>query len=121
MSDTLLPTDQFSRRLRELSDNPGAIRRTSTVQTADFYGNVQTWVIDTFRDGAKEEVLVQRIDSQGGIQLVLPPAVTAVLMRQRESAVGVSRRRAAQTALATKLRRGIDPAAALKRHRKAAK
>lgn len=45
------------------------------------------------------------------------------LARQRDSAIGVRRRIGARKAVATKIVRGEDPAAALKRHRarKAAK
>jgi hypothetical protein len=91
------------------------------VTVADFYGNAETWVIDTFRLDGKEEVLLQRVSSAGGLQLVLPPEVTAAMTRQRERAVHVVRRRAASTGLATKRAAGIDPAAALRKHRKGAR
>ncbi len=121
MSEQTLPTDLFSRRLRELTHNPGAVRATSTIQTADFYGNAETWVVDTFRVDGGEEVLVQRISSAGGLQLVLPPQVTAAINRQRERAVTVNRKRAARSAVATKRAAGIPVgnAEALRRARKA--
>jgi hypothetical protein len=121
MSEQTLPTDHFSRRLRELTHNPGAVRATSTIQTADFYGNAETWVVDTFRVDGGEEVLVQRISSAGGLQLVLPPAVTAAMSRQRDRAVKSIRRTAARSAVATKRAAGIPigNADALRKARKA--
>lgn len=118
MSEQTLPVDTFSRRLRELTDNPGASRATSTVQRADFYGNSETWVIDTFRVDGQEEIFLQRISSDGSVRLVLPPEVTTAMVRQRDRAVHVTRKRAARTGLATKLAKGIDPAAALRRRKR---
>lgn len=119
MSEQTLPTDHFSRRLRELTSNPGAIRSTSTVQTADFYGNAETWVVDTFRLDGREEVLLQRVHAGGGDRLVLPPEVTAAMSRQRDRGVLASRKRAGRQAIATRIARGDNPAASLQRARKA--
>lgn len=118
-----LPSDQFSRRLRELTDNPGAVRSSSTVRTIDFYGKTESWILDTFRVDGREEIFLERINSTGAIRLVLPPEVTSTINRQRDRAVTVSRKRAARQGLATKRARGIDPAAAIRGrgNRKAAK
>lgn len=106
MSDKLIPTDFFSRRRRELIDNPGAIRSTSTVETADFYGNLQTWNVDTFRVDGRDEVFVQRNDADGGARFYLPAEVTAALSRHRDRATTAIRRRAGRTAIATRINRG---------------
>lgn len=118
MSDQTLPTDHFSRRLRELTDNPGAVRSTSTIQTADFYGNAESWIVDTFRLDAREEVFLQRISADAPIRIVLPPAVTAAIARQRDRGVTVVRRRTARSTMAARVARGDDPTAALRKHRK---
>lgn len=120
MAEQTLPQDAFSRRLRELTDNPGAVRATSTINRQDFYGNAETWVIDTFRVDGGEEVFLQRIGADGSSRLILPPAVTSAINRQRDRAVTVNRKRAARTALATKRAAGIPVgnAEALRRHRK---
>lgn len=121
MAEQTLPQDAFSRRLRELTDNPGAIRASSTINRQDFYGNAETWVIDTFRVDGGEEVFLQRIGADGASRLILPPAVTAAIGRQRDRAVTVNRRRAARTALATKRAAGVQVGnpEALRRARKA--
>lgn len=105
MADTI-PTDPFSRRLRELSDNPGAVRAKSTIDRADFYGNNETWIVDTFRLAGGEEVFIQRISAEGAIRLVLPAEVTAAMNRQRDRATTAVRRRGARQALATRRLRG---------------
>jgi hypothetical protein len=111
-----LPVDQFSRRFRELSDNPGAVRSSSTVNTVDFYGKTESWIGDTFRVDGNEVVFLQRINAEGSVRIVLPAEVTAAMNRQRDRATKVVRRRGARQALATKRDRGIDPAAALRKH-----
>lgn len=115
MSEKTLPVDHFSRRLRELTDNPGAVRSSSTINSQDFYGNAETWVVDTFRVDAKEEVFLQRISADDPIRIVLPAEVTAAMARQRDRAIAVVRRRAARQGLATKRAAGIDPAASLRK------
>lgn len=117
MSDGILPVDHFSRRLRELTDNPGAIRSSSTINAQDFYGNAETWVVDTFRVNGGEVVFLQRVSAEPKpIRIVLPAEVTAALSRQRDRAVTVARRRGARQAVETKRAAGVDPAAALRKH-----
>jgi len=104
---TVLPRDEFSVRLRELSDNPGAVKSSSRVDIADTYGNAVTWTIDTFRIEGSETVFVQRMSAEGSLRLVLPPAVTSVLSRQHDRATGVNRRRGARQAVETKRAKGV--------------
>ena len=107
MADTLIPTDAFSRRRRELVDNPGAIRSASTVNLADFYGNLETWVVETFRTDRVVEVLIQKSSAADPLRLVLPPKVMEAIDRQRGTIVSASRRRGARAALATKKAKGL--------------
>jgi hypothetical protein len=106
MSSDTLPTDQFSRRLRELTSNPGAVRASSTISTADFYGNAESWIVDTFRVDGDDETLLQRINAAGAVRIVIPPAVMNAMIRGRERATKQIRRRAAHTAIETRRRRG---------------
>lgn len=119
MADTI-PTDIFSRRRRDLLDNPGAIRSASTVNLQDFYGNLETWIIETFRIDASIEALVQRNSVDGALRLVVPSKVMKALARQRDQIVSVSRRKAARRALDTKREKGqrIGNPDALNRARK---
>jgi|SRR5688572_2456602 len=122
MAETL-PTDTFSRRLRELTDNPGAVRASSRVDLQDFLGNAETWNVDTFRLDGNEIVFLQRISADGAIRMVLPAEVTGAMNRQRDRATTVNRRRGARQALETRRAAGqqIGNPAALAKARKARK
>lgn len=114
-NESVLPRDEFSTRLRELTANPGAIRASSTITITDDYGNTATWILDSFRSDGKDELLVQRIDAgERAIRLVFPPRVMAAINAQRDRANTKIRKRAAVKALETKRDRGIDPAAAIR-------
>jgi len=106
MSDSPIPSDLFSRTLRALRDNPGAIAVSSRIETADFYGNAQTWAVDTFRVDGDDVVFIQRIDADGGLRLVLPAAVTRALAKHRDSASLRTRRRAGHALVARRKERG---------------
>ena len=116
-----LPRDAFSTALRSLTANPGAVRTSSKIDIVDLYGTSETWVVDTFRtEGGDETVLLQRIDGNGGLRLVLPPAVTEALTRQRDRATTVNRKRGARRAMETRIARGDtigNPEALLKARR----
>lgn len=110
MEQGTLPVDPFSRRFRELSDNPGAVRSGSTVNLIDFLGKTESWIVDTFRVDGAEIVFLQRINSEGSIRIVLPMEVTSAINKQRDRTVAVVRRRGARQAAATREARGIRPA-----------
>lgn len=121
MSDSPIPTDEFSRLLREVQSNPGALGSGSTVHVKDFYGNLQSWIVETFRVDGQERVFIQRATADGLTRLVLPEAITATIGRHRDQLLGKARRRSARQALATKRANGIPVGnpEALKRARKA--
>ncbi len=102
----VLPTDDFSLQRRQLMDNPGAVRSSSRLDTADFYGRSQTWVIDTFKADGQAVALVQRMGAEEPLRLVLPAAVMAALARQGETLTRQTRRRGARQAVATRIARG---------------
>src|SRR5215471_13697964 len=91
-----LPRDEFSAAVRRFMKNPGAIRRESTIHLPDAYGNLATWVLTTFREDGRETVLVQRLSQHDPVRIVLPPDVCTALVRHRDSATTVSRKRAAR-------------------------
>lgn len=105
MSDTI-PTDLFSRRRREMSDNPGALGSGSTIHVRDFYGNAETWVVETLRVDGSETAFIQRNAADGGMRLVLPPEVMAAMRRHQDSNERRARRRGARQALETKRAKG---------------
>lgn len=106
MSDSVIPQDPFSKRRRLLADRPDSVHASSTVTVVDFYGNLQTWVFETFRVDGEETVFVNIVTTEGAIRVVMPPSVTSKLYAQREQLVTRTRRRAAHTAVATRRERG---------------
>jgi hypothetical protein len=103
-----LPTDHFSRTLREKQDNPGAVRSSSTIHSSDFFGNQETWVIETYRTEAGHVTgFLQRNSAEGGMRLVLPPEVMKALARQQDQLVTKIRQRAGRKAVETKRMMGI--------------
>lgn len=102
-----LPRDEFTVRLRELTDNPGAVRSSSRIDIADFYGNAETWTVDTFRESTGvETAFVQRMSMSNPLRLMLPPQVMAALTRQQGTLTRHARRRGARQAVAMRRARG---------------
>lgn len=107
MADSPIPTDLYSSTRRALEDNPGAHGVGSTVRTQDFYGNSETWVIETYRtEDGKETILLEHNSSAGGTRHVLPPQVAATLVNQHDRLTAGSRKRAARRAVETRRLRG---------------
>ena len=107
MADSPIPTDLFSRSLRQANDNPGALKASSTIEAADFYGNTETWVVTTFRlEAGRELVFLQRSAAEGGLRLVLPAEVTAALAAQRDRVQAAAKRRTGHRLVAMRKQRG---------------
>jgi hypothetical protein len=105
--ESIIPTDLFSRTQRQLRDNPGALSSASTINATDFYGNTETWVVETFRqEDGRELVFIQRNSSTGGERWVLPVEVTAALARHRDQLAARVRRRAGHRLVAQRKERG---------------
>lgn len=104
-----VPRDEFSVTMRALANNPGAVRKQSIVEQSDFYGNLVSWIVTSFRVDGEDTTLIQRQTSERSDRLVLPPVVMAAINRQRDGAVSVNRRRGARTAAATREAKGIKP------------
>lgn len=119
-----IPSDVFSQTLRKANDNPGALRASSTIETADFYGNTETWVVTTFRvEDGEELTFIQRSAAEGGMRLVLPAAVTRALAAQRDRLIAAGRRRHGHKLVAIRKQRGdvLGNPDALRRYRKGRK
>lgn len=103
MIEDKLPQDVYSQMLSRLKDHPESIAPApTTIDLITYLGHNETWIVRTIRLGGNETVFVQRISAAGGMREVLPPEVAAAFLRQHEAAVGVSRRRGAAKATATK-------------------
>jgi hypothetical protein len=103
----VMPTDLFSTLRRSMDDHPGAIGSSSTVAVADFYGNRETWFVETFRVDGHELVFLERSAASGGSRMVLPKEVAAALARHRDQITTRARSKAAQRAVDTKREKGI--------------
>jgi hypothetical protein len=102
----LIATDPFSVEWHRLTHNPGAVRATSKIDVLDDYKNTTTWIVDTFRSDGCETVFIQRIDHTGGLRMMLPPPVAAVIDRQHDRATSTNRRRVARLTVAIRRERG---------------
>lgn len=102
-----LAQDVYSQTLTRLLDNPeAATTKGSTINVTTLLGHSQTWVVRTIRIAGQDTAFVQRVDSDGGMRLVLPPEVVLAIARQRDSLVTQTRKRAARKAVETRRAKG---------------
>jgi hypothetical protein len=106
----MIPKDEYSALLRQQRANPEAVEKSATVDMQDFYGNAVTWNITTIRIEGRDTVFLQKNAAEGGKRWVLPPQVTGVMARHRESIWKTNRRRAGRRAAADRAARGERPA-----------
>ena len=106
MVDTGLSTDVYSQTLSRLLDNPAASKtKGSTINVVTLLRHTETWVVQTIRIAGADTIFLQRINAEGGMRMVLPPEVAAAVARQRETLGGITRRRGARQAAATRKER----------------
>jgi hypothetical protein len=101
-----IPTDLFSQTLRQLRDNPGALHASSRIDCADFYGNAETWNVDTFRTAFGDTVFLQRSSAAAPLRLMLPPDVTKALANHRDRTAAAGQRQAGHRLIAQRRERG---------------
>jgi hypothetical protein len=116
-----LPTDAYSIAYRQVCDHPEAVRSSSTITIADFFGRSETWVIESFWLEGAATCFVQRMSSEGGFRLLLPPAVTTAIDGQRGRTIAGKRKRTARNVVAARRARGeaLGNPAALRKARAA--
>lgn len=116
--------DDYDKMMRALDGLPDVVvSRPATVNVrALVLGNAQQWIIVTARQKERGEfIFVSYVDANGGRRYVIPPEVVEAMLRQRDSITKKNRRKGARQAVETKVAAGVDPAAALKRHRRSGK
>jgi hypothetical protein len=108
--------DTFDRVIGSLHGLPDVRNtRPSTVTTVlPILGNVQTFVVQTYRDERGDTLALQMVDAEGRARIIVPPAVTDAIARQRE-ALTLAARRAHGRAIgkrvaADRKARGLAPA-----------
>jgi hypothetical protein len=113
INEQTLPTDVYSSELRRLRDNPAKMEaKSTTIDLQTFLGAAETWTVRTVNVDGRETVFLQCVNASGGARYVLPPEVSAAIARQRDVIVGISRRRGAAKAKATRAMRAAEAAAA---------
>lgn len=104
----------FDRKMGALYGVPDVLSTTpTTIQVAvPMVGDTETFIVQTYRgkDPAGDTVFLQHVNSEGTVRIALPPAVTSLIARQRDSLGARARRRAAKAAAADRKARGIMPA-----------
>jgi hypothetical protein len=118
-----LARDEFTARRRDLINHPEAVAASSRIDETDDYGNVTTWVVDSYRVGSDVTAFLQRGGIDGYIRLPLPPSVTSAINRHQSGLITKARRRTSKRIVADKRARGerLGNPEALKKARKARK
>lgn len=104
--------DDFDRQLGQLEGLPDTLHtRPSTIRTTvPLIGSSQTFILQTVRQAERgDTVFLEYVDRSGSTRIVLPPAVTAAIARQRDTLTDKSRSKAAKALAADRKARGIQP------------
>lgn len=104
--EIMLARDEFTSVRRTLTHHPEAIQTQSRLDVIDDYGNVTTWVLDLFRLEGRVTALVQRGNADGFIRLVVPPLVTAAIMRHHDGLIAKQRKKQARRQAENRRARG---------------
>lgn len=110
---TTTPKDEYSLCFNNLNDHPEKLSTRSTVHTKNLLGHFDDWIVETVRTEGEDHVFIRWINAEGGQRLVLPPAITLALARQRDSLTKRSRQRSSRRTAANMQAMGIHPAFAV--------
>jgi hypothetical protein len=110
---TALP-DAFDRQLAQLQGLPDVVRTAvRTIRTIPplGVGGSQVYIVQTYRQRDMGDTLfLEAAGANGTVRLVLPPAITETIARQRDALSAKNRRLGAREAVKTRAARGIVPA-----------
>lgn len=104
--------DDFDRHLGSLEGLPDTVQtRPATIRTTTpLVGSSQTFIIQTVRQTERgDTVFLEYVDRKGSTRIVLPPAVTNAIARQRDALTDKSRSKAAKALAADRKARGVQP------------
>lgn len=102
--------DEFDRKIGTLAGVSRTAKATITVTPNLGVGGTRTFIIRTMRHEGEDHLFIETIGRDRSFREYFPPAVAAVLARQRESLTKQSRRAGARQAAATRKALGIEPA-----------
>lgn len=108
--DDTPPTDEFARRLWELIRLPGAVKSTERTLTLAFDKRIgtETFIVQTYRHSdIGDLIFLQRVSSEGPpIRLVIPPEISDIIARQRDSVAKKVRSKIAKRTMQDRKDRG---------------
>lgn len=111
--DSQMP-DAYDRQLAALHGLPDVVRtKPSTIRSVPTLGvgGTQVFVVQTYRQSERGDTLFLEVVGAGAaVRIVLPPAVTTVIARQRDALTGKARSKAAKATAADRAARGERPA-----------
>lgn len=115
MTETRSPDmpDAYDRQLAALHDLPDVTKvkpATVRVVPALGIGGTNVYIVQTYRQKERgDTVFLEVVGNQGAVRVVLPPAVTNAIARQRDALTGKSRSAAARASAADRKARGLKP------------
>jgi hypothetical protein len=85
--ETTKPASKFDRVIGMLHDLPDVkeTRPSTVIGVMPILGDVQTYVVQTYRQGADYFGFLQMVDAEGRERVIIPAKVMAAIYRQRES------------------------------------
>lgn len=102
----------FDRTMRSLHGLPDVVKsKETTIRHLTTVAELsQTFIVQTYRQReAGDSVFIEYIDPEQSFRVVLPPAVTEAIARQRDSLTSKNRKRAAKAEAARRKAAGIEP------------
>lgn len=118
--------DNFDRLIGNLHGLPDVSQtKPATVRAiTPLLGNVETWIVSTVRQKDQGDyIFIESVSEAGSLRIVLPPAVSAVVARQRDALGTITRRKVGRRVMAERMAAGWVPSftAKAKDKRKGAK
>lgn len=106
--------DAFDRQIAALIDLPDVVKTSlSTVRVVPplGVGGTQSFSVQTIRQRERGDfVFIEVLGQHGATRLVLPPAVSRILARQRDALTDKARSKSAKAVAAERKAQGIAPA-----------
>lgn len=105
--------DAYDRQIAALHDLPDVTRtKAATVRTVPplGVGGTQIFIVQTYRQRERgDTIFLEVVGTGGAVRVVIPPAVSNLIARQRDVLTGKARSKAAKATAADRKARGIQP------------